>query len=66
VLLSSEPFPLSGGWVLTVPTAGIWKADGENVGDKAVAPHEAVTWTREDLCRGRDPDLARALELLVH
>ncbi|HEX8570016.1 MAG TPA: S41 family peptidase [Caulobacteraceae bacterium] len=65
VLLSSERFPLSGGWVLVAPTAGIWKADGENVGDKAVPPHEAVTWTREDLCRGRDPDLAKALELLV-
>ena len=65
VLLSSERFPLSGGWVLVAPTAGIWKADGENVGDKAVPPHEAVTWTREDLCQGRDPDLAKALELLV-
>ena len=62
-LLSSERLPIGGGWVLTVPVHGVWGADGEDYGDRPVPPHEEVPWTREALCEGRDPVLARALEL---
>lgn len=64
-LLSGERFELPGGWVLTVPVFGVWRADGENLGDRAVQPDLPAPLTREDLCAGRDPGVARALELLA-
>lgn len=63
-LLSGETIPLEGGWSIVVPVSGIWGPDGRNFGDQAVQPHLPVKWTRTDLCRGRDPDMAKALELL--
>ena len=64
-LLSGQTFPLAGGWSLVAPVSGIWGPDGRNFGDQAVQPHHRVEWRREDLCRGRDPDMAKALELLL-
>jgi carboxyl-terminal processing protease len=63
-LLSGQTFPLADGWSVVVPVSGIWSPDGQNFGDQAVQPHLPVTWTRADLCRGRDPDMAKALEVL--
>ncbi len=63
-LLDGQTFPLAGGWSLVVPVSGVWTPDGRNLGDQAVQPHERVEWTRADLCHGRDPDMARALETL--
>jgi hypothetical protein len=31
--------------------------------DQAVTPDIEVTWTRQYLCEGRDPDIAKALDL---
>lgn len=64
-LLSGETFPLSEGWALTVPVHGLWASDGQSFADRPVQPHLRVDWTREDLCRGRDPDVAKALDLLL-
>lgn len=62
-LLSSETLPIGGGWSVTVPVHGVWGGDGEDYGDRSVPPHHEVAWTREALCGGQDPDLARALSL---
>lgn len=64
-LLSGDTFDLPGGWKLTVPVQGLWGGDGMDYGDRAVEPDIAVSWTRADLCSGRDPDLERAMSLLV-
>lgn len=62
-LLSSERFPIGGGWTVTIPVHGVWGGDGEDYGDRPVPPHVEVAWTRDALCAGRDPDLERAIEL---
>jgi carboxyl-terminal processing protease len=64
VLLGGEPFNLPGGWVLTVPTHASWGPDGKRYVDQSVHPDVEVRWTRADLCEQRDPDIARALEIL--
>ena len=63
-LLGGERFDLPGGWVLTVPTHASWGPDGKRYIDQSVTPDVEVTWTRQDLCEGRDPDIAKALDLL--
>lgn len=62
-LLSSETFPIGGGWSVTIPVHGVWGGDGEDYGDRSVPPHHEVAPTREALCEGQDPELARALSL---
>jgi carboxyl-terminal processing protease len=61
-LLSSDRFDLGEGWSVTIPVHGLWGPDGQDYGDRAVTPHEAIAPTREDLCAGRDPVLAAALQ----
>lgn len=63
-LLGSERFDLPGGWVLTLPTHAAWGPDGKRYIDQSVTPDVEVTWTVQDLCDGRDPDMAKALDLL--
>jgi carboxyl-terminal processing protease len=63
-ILSGEDFDIAPGWGLTVPVAGHWGADGENLNDKPVTPHELVPETRADLCAGRDRGAERAMAIL--
>jgi carboxyl-terminal processing protease len=63
-LLGGERFDLPGGWQLTVPTHASWGPDGKRYIDQSVSPDVEVKWTLPDFCEQRDPDLARALELL--
>lgn len=62
-LLSSETFPLGGGWSVTIPVHGVWGGDGEDYNDRSVPPHHEVALSREALCAGQDADLARAIGL---
>lgn len=64
-ILSGEETEIAPGWSLTVPTAGIWTADGEDTGDRPVLPHETVAETRADLCAGRDRAAERAVAILT-
>ena len=64
-LLGAEYFTLPGGWRLGVPTHASWGRDGKAAIDKAVSPHITVQWTVLDLCEGRDPDIAKALDVLA-
>jgi carboxyl-terminal processing protease len=64
VVLGGEPFPLAGGWTLTVPTHASWGPDGKRYVDTPVTPDVEVKWTRQHLCNQRDPDIAKALDLL--
>lgn len=64
-ILSGETTEIAPGWSLTVPTAGVWNGDGEDVGDVPVTPHETVAQTRADLCAGRDPAAQRAVAILT-
>jgi carboxyl-terminal processing protease len=63
-LLGAEYFTLSGGWRLSVPTHSAWGSDAKPVIDKAVAPQIATKWTVKEVCEGRDPDIAAALDFL--
>lgn len=64
-ILSGQDFDIAPGWSLTLPTAGLWSAAGEDLGDKAVTPHEALPApTRADVCAGRDRAAERAVALL--
>jgi|GEM_PF-1190262 len=63
-LLSSQQFPLAGGWTLTIPVDGVWAPDGSDMGDKPTAPDITVPRTVADICQGRDPDLERAVDLI--
>jgi carboxyl-terminal processing protease len=64
-ILSGEDFDVAPGWGLTVPVAGHWSADGVDLNDKPVSPHELVPETRADLCAGRDRGAERAIEILT-
>ena len=64
-LLSGEEFEMGGGWVLTIPTAGIWGPDGVNYNDQAVQPDFTVPTSRQDLCAGRDPEIEQAMDRLL-
>ncbi|MBU6297585.1 MAG: hypothetical protein KJS68_05010 [Alphaproteobacteria bacterium] len=63
-LLSAETFDLPDDWKVTVPVQGVWGPDGTDFRDRAASPNVTVNWTRDDLCSGRDPDIAEALRLL--
>lgn len=62
-LLSAETIEIGQGWSVVVPIHGSWGPDGQDYIDRPVPPHVTVSWTRADLCTGRDPDLERAMEL---
>jgi carboxyl-terminal processing protease len=64
VVLGGEPFPLAGGWTLTVPTHASWGPDGKRYVDTPVTPDVEVKWTRQHFCDQRDPDITKALDLL--
>lgn len=63
-LLSSKRFPLSGGWMLTLPVDGVWGADGSDMGDKPTEPDVTVPRSVADICQGRDLDLERAIDVV--
>ena len=63
-LLGGETFDLPGGWTLTVPTHASWGPDGRRYVDTPVNPDIEIKWTRQNLCDKRDPDIAKALDLL--
>jgi len=64
-LLSSDVFPLAGGWKLTVPVDGVWAPDGRDYADKPIAPDVLLPRTAADVCRADDPDLAKAVDLVT-
>lgn len=64
-LLGAEYFTLAGGWRLAVPTHAGWGPDGKPVIDQPVLPHSETKWTVKDLCRGNDPDMSKAVDLVV-
>ena len=64
-LLGAEYYNLPGGWRLSVPTHAGWGPDGKSVIDQAVSPHIETRWTLRDICEGRDPDMAKALDVLA-
>jgi carboxyl-terminal processing protease len=64
-LLGAEYFTMPGGWRLGVPTHAGWGPDGKAGIDKAVIPHITAQWTPHDICQGRDPDIAKALDVLT-
>jgi C-terminal processing protease CtpA/Prc len=63
-LLGGERFALPGGWTLTLPTHAVWGSQGDRYVDRSTSPDVEVKWRRQDLCEGRDPDIAKALDLL--
>ncbi|PZQ63633.1 MAG: hypothetical protein DI570_08170 [Phenylobacterium zucineum] len=63
-ILSSERYKLAGGWVLTIPTSGVWGPDARDYGDKPVQPTVAIPRGAADFCRADDPDLSAATDLL--
>jgi carboxyl-terminal processing protease len=63
-LLSAADFPVGDGWTLTIPVQGLWGPDGRDLADQSLSPDIATSWTRTDVCAGRDPDLQRALAVL--
>jgi len=63
-LLSSDRFPLAGGWTLTAPVDGVWDAEARDFRDRAAQPDILVPRTASDECRVEDPDLARAVDVL--
>jgi carboxyl-terminal processing protease len=63
-MVGAESFAMAGGWTLRFPTHASWRADGRSWRDEPVVPDVSVPLTREDLCNGRDSDIAKAFELL--
>jgi C-terminal processing protease CtpA/Prc len=64
-ILSGENFEVAPSWTLTVPVAGHWSAEGEDLNDKPVTPHEWVPQTRADICAGRDRGAERAMAIVT-
>lgn len=63
-ILGGETFALEGRWTITIPTHAGWGPQATELRDQPIVPEHRVTWTWEDYCRGRDPDVNKALELL--
>lgn len=63
-LLSSDRAGLAGGWTLTYPAQGVWTPDGADFKDTPTQPDVRVPRTAADVCRGDDPDLTKAMEVL--
>jgi carboxyl-terminal processing protease len=63
-LLSSDRIALAGGWTLTYPAQGVWAPDATDYRDTPVQPEVLVPRKAADVCRGDDPDLAKAIEVL--
>jgi C-terminal processing protease CtpA/Prc len=56
--------PLSpSGAKVTIPAWAMFDLQGLPIEGRGVAPDEEIRWTREDLVSGKDPVLARGLEL---
>jgi carboxyl-terminal processing protease len=64
-LLLSNSFQLPNGWQLILPIAVPISSDRKLFKDTPITPHIEVKWTRQDVCEGRDPDIAKALESLA-
>jgi carboxyl-terminal processing protease len=64
-ILGGETFDMPAGWRLTVPTHVGVGPDGKPFKDTPTTPHITATWSLADLREGRDPDLAKALEVLT-
>jgi carboxyl-terminal processing protease len=64
-LLTSNTFHLVNGWTLVVPIAVPLGPDKKLFKDTPLAPQETVSWTRLDVCGGRDPDVERAVAVLT-
>ncbi len=55
---------MEGGYTLEVPTAAIFRADGQLLEGNGVEPDYLSQWHQIDVKSGADPDVERALELL--
>ena len=64
-LLTSNTFHLVNGWTLVVPIAVPLGPDKNLFKDTPLAPREPVSWTKRDVCDGRDPDMERAVAVLT-
>lgn len=64
-LLTSNTFRLINGWTLVVPVAVPLGPDKQLFKDTPLAPQEPVSWTKLDVCDGRDPDVERAVAVLT-
>lgn len=64
-LLTSNTFHLINGWTLVVPIAVPLGPDKKLFKDTPLAPQESVSWSKLDVCNGRDPDVERAVALLT-
>ena len=64
-VVGAEPFPIRGGWTVVVPTHAAWRPDGRIYRDEKSVPDISIPLRREDLCRGNDAVLNRALDLLT-
>ncbi|MHC4473941.1 MAG: S41 family peptidase, partial [Planctomycetota bacterium] len=56
---------LSDGSMFRVPGTGFWTMDGENLEGLGVKPDFLVRETPEDRAAGRDPQLAKAIEVVL-
>jgi len=63
-LLGSETFDLGQGWSVTLPTHGVWAAEGTS-GDRPVPPQVVLPMSRASMCSGRDADLEAAMDRLT-
>ena len=64
-LLTASTFALPNGWQLVVPVAVPVSPDGRLFKDTPISPNIEVKWTRQDVCQGHDPHIAKALEIFL-
>ena len=64
-MIGTTDITLSDGSTLRIPRVGWFGADGTNMEGTGVRPDILVVETPEDLAAGRDPQLEKAIEVLL-
>ena len=58
-------FPLVDGTSARMPGSGVWRIDGTSMEDNGVKPDFEVMITPEQYFKGQDPQLDKAIEVLI-
>jgi tricorn protease len=64
-VIGTNDITLSDGSTFRVPRVGYWSLDGKNLEGWGIEPDFVVRETPEDRLTGRDPQLAKALEVIL-
>ena len=64
-VIGTNELPLVDGTSARMPFIGVYRKDGTSLENLGERPDYLVPWSTEDYFKGKDPQLEKAIELLV-